>query len=99
MELSHRSVTYTLGAPFRISRSTDVEIEVLEVEIRHGDEKGYGEAEPQDHYGESVQSAAAALDRAGTLLGNDPWAFEEIEGRLRLSHLAAIPATPATDLL
>jgi L-alanine-DL-glutamate epimerase-like enolase superfamily enzyme len=82
VELSHCTVTHALGAPFRISRSTDVEIEVVEVEIRHGDVVGYGEAQPQDHYGESVESARGLLDQAGALLGGDPFALEEIGQRL-----------------
>jgi L-alanine-DL-glutamate epimerase-like enolase superfamily enzyme len=82
VELSYRPVTHRLGAPFRISRSTDVEIEVLEVELVHGGATGRGEAQPQDHYGETLASAGAALEQAGALLGDDPWAFEEIEARL-----------------
>ena len=43
---------------------------------------GHGEATPQDHYGESVASATAFLDQAGDLLGDDPFALEEIGLRL-----------------
>ncbi|MFN8186202.1 MAG: dipeptide epimerase [Gaiellales bacterium] len=82
MELAHRSVTLPLGAPFRISRSVDVEVELVEVTIRHGDVVGYGEAAPQDHYGESVASASAFLDGAAALLGDDPFALEEVGIRL-----------------
>jgi L-alanine-DL-glutamate epimerase-like enolase superfamily enzyme len=83
VELAYRSVTHRLGAPFRISRSTDVEVELVEVEVRHAGEVGFGEAQPQDHYGETVESTAAALESAGPLLGEDPWALEEIGARMR----------------
>jgi len=82
VELAYCRVTYLLGAPFRISRSTDIEVEVVEVEVRHGGQVGYGEAQPQDHYGESVQSAVAALESIRELIGDDPWAREAIEARL-----------------
>ena len=82
MHLSYRTATLPLGAPFRISRSTDVEVELVWVEISSNGATGYGEATPQEHYGESVSSTCALLDRAAELLGDDPFALEEIEGRL-----------------
>lgn len=82
MELSYRTVTLPLGAPFRISRSTDLEVDLVEVELELNGARGYGEATPQEHYGESVASASAFLSRAGELLGDDPFAFEQIGARL-----------------
>ena len=82
MELRHRAVRLPLGAPFRISRSTDVDVELVEVELSHAGVSGYGEAAPQDHYGESVASAVACLDACRALLGDDPFALDEIGGRL-----------------
>ena len=63
---------------FAISRETSSEEEVLWVEIRHDDVSGFGEATPQAHYGESIESASAFLDEAGDLLGDDPFALETI---------------------
>lgn len=82
MELAYRPVTLRLGAPFRISRSTRNDVEVLEVAVSANGATGFGEATPQDHYGESVESAAAFLDEAASVLGDDPFALEEIERRL-----------------
>jgi L-alanine-DL-glutamate epimerase-like enolase superfamily enzyme len=82
VELSYRPVNLALGAPFRISRSTDVEVELVEVELTTDGAIGHGEASPQDHYGESVASATAFLDQAGALLGDDPFALEKIGLRL-----------------
>ncbi|MGH3033177.1 MAG: dipeptide epimerase [Gaiellaceae bacterium] len=90
MELSHRLAPLRLAAPFTISRSTSVEEEVLWVELRHGDVLGFGEAQPQDHYGESIESASAFLDEAAGLLGDDPFALEAI-GRA----LAELPGEQA----
>ncbi len=43
---------------------------------------GYGEGAPDEHYGESVESALAFLDRVGPLLGDDPLAIESILARV-----------------
>jgi L-Ala-D/L-Glu epimerase / N-acetyl-D-glutamate racemase len=90
VKLSHRTETLTLREPFSISRSTDETVDSVFVEIAHGDLVGRGEASPQDHYGESPASAAAFLDAAGELLGDDPFALEEIEKRL-----ASVPGQQA----
>jgi L-Ala-D/L-Glu epimerase len=71
-----------LAQPFRISRSTSVEEEVLHVEIRHVGVSGHGEAQPQEEYGETVESAASFLDDAAEVIGDDPFALEEIGRRL-----------------
>ena len=90
MRLAHRRATLRLEAPFTISRSTSVEEHVLWVELEHGGVSGFGEAQPQEHYGESVEGAEAFLAEAGGLLGDDPFALEAIGERL-----AALPGNQA----
>jgi L-Ala-D/L-Glu epimerase len=82
VELTHRTVTLPLAAPFRIARSTDVETELVWAEVTHDGVTGYGEAAPIERYAESAASAAAFLDEAGELLGDDPFALESIGARL-----------------
>jgi len=82
MRLSHRTATLALREPFSISRSTDETVDSVFVEIEHDGLVGRGEASPQEHYGESVQSATDFLGEAESLLGDDPFALDEIEGRL-----------------
>jgi len=82
VRLSHRRATLLLAQPFTISRSTSVEEEVLWIELEHDGVTGFGEAQPQDHYGETVEGAEAFLDEAGSLLGDDPFALEAIGARL-----------------
>jgi L-Ala-D/L-Glu epimerase len=81
--LTHRRATLRLAEPFSISRSTSVEERVLWVELEHGGVSGFGEAQPQDHYGESVERAESFLEDVETLLGDDPFALEAIDARLR----------------
>ena len=82
MRVSHRSATLRLREPFTISRSTDEEVGAVFVDLELDGLVGHGEASPQDHYGESVESASAFLDGVGELLGDDPFALEAIERRL-----------------
>ena len=82
MKLIYRTVTLALREPFSISRSTDETVESVFVDIEHDGVVGYGEASPQEHYGESPESASAFLTEADSLLGDDPFALDEVEGRL-----------------
>ena len=83
MQISSGVRTLTLQETFTIARgSTDSE-QVVWAEIRHGDHVGRGEGAPDDRYGESVDAALASIDAAGEALGDDPFALEAIETRLR----------------
>ena len=82
VKLTHRTVTLALREPFSISRSTEETVDSVFVEIDHDGLVGYGEASPQEHYGESVESASAFLAEAESLLGDDPFALDEVEERL-----------------
>ncbi len=97
MKLRHRTATLPLAEPFTISRETSTEAEVVWVEVSHEGKTGYGEAAPVERYGESVDSAAAFLDDAGDLLGDDPFALEAIGRRLaeRPGEMAAKAAIDA----
>ena len=83
MELEARIATVRMAETFVISRGASDEAEVVDVEIRHEGVSGFGEAAPIERYDESPASALAFLDDAGELLGDDPFAFEAIEARLR----------------
>jgi L-Ala-D/L-Glu epimerase / N-acetyl-D-glutamate racemase len=96
MELAYRNATLRLAEPFRISRETSVEEDVLWVEIRHDGVSGFGEAAPQAHYDESIESASAFLDEAGDLIGDDPFALERI-GRDLAEHPGEMAAKAAVD--
>src|SRR6185312_15768443 len=72
-----------MAETFVISRGASDEAEVVDVEIRHEGVSGFGEAAPIERYDESPASALAFLEDVGELLGDDPFAFEAIESRLR----------------
>jgi L-alanine-DL-glutamate epimerase-like enolase superfamily enzyme len=91
IELSYRAVTLPLAEAFTISRATSTDAAVVWVELRTNGVSGYGEAAPDDRYDETPESAAAFLDAAADVLGDDPFALEEIQARLaeRPGELAA----------
>ena len=82
MDVSARIVTLRLKEPFRISRGTTEEGDVVEVEIRHDGISGFGEAAPSGRYGESAEPALAFVEESAGLLGDDPFALEDIGERL-----------------
>ena len=93
MRLHARPVTLRLAETFVISRGAEDEAEVVEVEIVHGDVSGFGEAAPIERYDESARSALAWLEHVE--LGDDPFALDEIVGRLPPGEQAARAAVDA----
>jgi L-Ala-D/L-Glu epimerase len=84
MELEARIVTLRLAETFVISRESRDEEDVVQVELRHDGLVGRGEAAPIDRYDETPAATVAFLDDAGrSALGDDPFALEAIEARLR----------------
>ena len=95
MELSTRTVTLELAETFVIARESSDAVDLVEVEIRHDGLAGYGEAAPIDRYGETVGSATAWLESAAAVLGDDPWALDDIHARLPEGEQAARAAVDA----
>jgi L-Ala-D/L-Glu epimerase / N-acetyl-D-glutamate racemase len=95
MRLSARIATLELAETFVISRSAQDTADVVYVEVEHEGVTGYGEATPNAHYGESAESALGYLEAQADVLGDDPWALEEIESRLPREEAAARAAIDA----
>jgi L-alanine-DL-glutamate epimerase-like enolase superfamily enzyme len=93
VEVSARIAVLELAQTFTIARDSQDVAEVVEVEVRHGDVSGFGEAAPIARY---EQTAASALAWLGTVeLGGDPWALDEIEATLPPGEPAARAALDA----
>ena len=82
MRVTARIVELELAETFTISRSSQDVAEVVQVELEHEGERGFGEAAPAERYGESAASAEAFVEQHAALLGDDPFGFAEIEDRL-----------------
>jgi L-alanine-DL-glutamate epimerase-like enolase superfamily enzyme len=83
-------VQLRLAETFVISRNAQDSAEVVHVTIGHKDVTGRGEAAPIERYDETAASALAFVQEHGDLVGDDPFALEEIGARL-----AAIPGEQA----
>jgi L-alanine-DL-glutamate epimerase-like enolase superfamily enzyme len=95
VELSARIVTVPLAETFVIARDSQDEVQLCQLELRHGGVSGYGEAAPIDRYGESAESALAYVEEHAELLGDDPFALDAIHARLPRSEFAARAALDA----
>jgi L-Ala-D/L-Glu epimerase len=95
VEVSARILTLELAETFVISRSAVDTEDVVVVEVRHSGVSGFGEAQPIDRYGESVESAQAYVEEHAPLLGNDPFAVEQVLERLPAREFAARAALDA----
>jgi len=89
VELTARIVTLRLAETFVIAREASDEDDVVQVELRHDGVSGFGEGAPIERYAESGESALAYLEEVAPLLGDDPFALEEIEARLPPGENAA----------
>jgi L-Ala-D/L-Glu epimerase len=84
MKLKHDiSVVHTTH-PFIIARGGTSEHRLIRVRITDGDGiEGWGEAAPNRFYGETADTALAALARLAPIVEKfDPWALEDIEAEM-----------------
>jgi len=89
MEVSARILTLELAETFVISRESSDTAESLVVELRHSGVSGFGEAAAIERYGESAQSALAYVEEHAEVLGDDPFALDDIFARLPDREFAA----------
>ena len=82
MQIEARIVRLQLAETFVIAREATDFADVVHVSLTHEGATGYGEAAPIERYGESVQSAIQFVDEYGGILGDDPFALEDIGERL-----------------
>jgi L-alanine-DL-glutamate epimerase-like enolase superfamily enzyme len=87
MKLHSEIVTVHTRHPFVIARGGSSEYRVVRITVVDDDgAEGWGEAAPNRFYGETPESAVAALQRIEPVLdGLDAWSLEEAE---RLMHTA-----------
>ena len=82
MHVEARIVRLALAETFVISREAADHADVVHVTVRHEGVSGQGEAAPIERYGESAASALRFVDEHASLLGDDPFALEDIGERL-----------------
>jgi L-alanine-DL-glutamate epimerase-like enolase superfamily enzyme len=82
VQLTAEIVRLELAETFVISREASDWADVVHVTISYEGASGRGEAAPIERYRESAESALAFVEAHAELLGEDPFALEEIGDRL-----------------
>jgi L-alanine-DL-glutamate epimerase-like enolase superfamily enzyme len=82
MDVRAEIVRLELAETFVISRETADWADVVHVTIGYDGHVGRGEAAPIERYSESAESALAFVSEHPELVGDDPFALEEIGARL-----------------
>jgi L-Ala-D/L-Glu epimerase / N-acetyl-D-glutamate racemase len=95
VDVGAQIVTLELAETFVIARSASDTEQVVQVEITHSGVRGHGEAAPIERYHESAESARAYVEEHAHLLGDDPFAIEEVMARLPDRERAARAAVDA----
>jgi L-alanine-DL-glutamate epimerase-like enolase superfamily enzyme len=95
MEVVARIVTLELAETFVIARESRDTEDVVEVTLTSSGVRGHGEAAPIDRYDETPDSALAYVEEHAGLIGDDPFALEEIMARLPAHEYAARSAIDA----
>ncbi len=95
MDLTARIVTLELAETFVIARESRDTEDVVEVTLTCSGVRGHGEAAPIERYDESPESALAYVQEHAPLLGDDPFALEEIMAQLPAREQAARAAIDA----
>jgi L-alanine-DL-glutamate epimerase-like enolase superfamily enzyme len=95
VDVAARIVTLELAETFVIARGARDTEDVVEVTLTCSGVRGYGEAAPIERYDESHESALAYVEEHAGLIGDDPFAIEEIMARLPPSEQAARAAIDA----
>ena len=76
MEVSARIVTLELAQTFVISRESVDTVDVVQVELRDGDQVGHGEAAPIERYDQTAESALAYIEEHAQHVDRLDWVYE-----------------------
>src|SRR5438874_2637164 len=82
IHIDAKPVELKLTTPFRISRGVESTASIAIVRLTHDEYTGYGEAAPDEYYGESQETVLACVAMFAGNLGDDPFAHEDVMQRL-----------------
>ncbi len=82
MHIDAKPIDLKLTTPFRISRTVSQVAPNVITQVSHKEWTGYGEAAPDEYYGETQETVLACVSAFAGNLGGDPFAIEEVMSRL-----------------
>src|SRR6516225_9909856 len=78
MHIDAKPIDLKLTTPFRISRGVQTVASNAVVQVNHNGLTGYGEAAPDEFYGENVETVLACITQFAGIFFDDPVATEII---------------------
>ncbi len=94
LHIDAKPIDLKLTTPFRISRGLQNTAPNVIVQITHNGYTGYGEAAPDEYYGEIQETVLACISTFAGNLGDDPFLIEDLMSHL--DHLIRLnPAAKA----
>ncbi len=82
LHIDAKPVDLKLSTPFRIARGVQHTAQNVIVQITYDKYTGYGEAAPDEYYGESQETVLACVTKFAGNLGNDPLLIADIMSNL-----------------
>lgn len=98
LRISAHPIELKLTTPFRIARNVQPTSPNVVVEIAYNEYIGYGEAAPDEYYGENQKLALACIETLADRLGDDPFPIEDIMSRLNRAIRLNPSAKAAIDM-
>src|SRR5207302_4037378 len=78
LHIDAKPIDLKLTTPFRISRGVQNTAQNVIVQINYNEHVGYGEAAPDEYYGENVETVLACITTFAGNLGDDPFVIDDI---------------------
>src|SRR5438270_6496971 len=78
MHIDGKPIDLKLTVPLRISRGVQQVASNAIVQVNHKEYTGYGEAAPDEYYGENVETVLACITTFAGNLGDDPFVIDDI---------------------
>ncbi len=82
LHIDAKPIDLHLTTPFRISRGIQNTASNVIVQIQYGEHIGYGEAAPDEYYGENQETVLSCIATFAGNLGDDPFLIEDIMSNL-----------------
>jgi len=82
LHIDAKPIDLHLTTPFRISRGIQDAASNVIVQVQYGEHVGYGEAAPDEYYGENQETVLSCIATFAGNLGDDPFLIEDIMSNL-----------------
>src|SRR5256886_9812769 len=98
LHIDARPIDLKLTTPFRISRGVQSTAQNVIVQINYKEHVAYGEAAPDEYYGENQETVLACISTFAGNLGDDPFVIEDSIHRLDKAIRLNPSAKAAVDM-